>query len=110
MAAILANHAIPGCELTDRATRVHTRLLPTPGGPRRVTVSIRSDDVQLTADTEDDGEFTHLVRTTRTWLDLDTDTGAVARAFDADPLLGPLVREHRGSARWATRSPSRPRS
>ncbi len=96
MAAILANHAIPGCELTDRAARVHTRLLPTPGGPCRVTVTIRSDDVQLTADTEDDGEFTHLVRTTRTWLDLDTDTRAVARALDADPLLGPLVRERPG--------------
>ncbi|PPB48423.1 3-methyladenine DNA glycosylase 2 [Arthrobacter pityocampae] len=92
MAAILANHAIPGCEVTDRTGRVHTRLLPTPGGPRRVTVTIRPDDVELTADTDDDAEFAHLTRITRRWLDLDTDTIAVERAFDGDPLLGPLVR------------------
>lgn len=98
MAAILANHAIPGCEITGTGVSggSHTRLITTPGGPRRVTVTIRQDDVVLTADTGDDGEFTHLVRTTRTWLDLDTDTSAVARAFDGDPLLGPLVRRRPG--------------
>jgi len=92
MAAILANHAIPGCEVVDQSGRSHTRLLPTPGGPRRVTVTIRPDDVELTAGTDDDAEFAHLVRATRTWLDLDTEVAAVARAFDGDPLLGPLVR------------------
>ncbi|MHA7240756.1 DNA-3-methyladenine glycosylase family protein [Arthrobacter sp. TMS1-12-1] len=92
MAAILANHAIPGCEVTDRSGRSHTRLLPTPGGPRRVTVTVRPDDVELTADTDDATEFAHLVRVTRSWLDLDTDVAVVARAFDGDPLLGPLVR------------------
>lgn len=96
MAAILANHAVPGCEVTDRDGRRHTRLLTTPGGPRRVTVTVRPGDVELTADTDDDGEFAHLVTTTRAWLDLDTDTEAIARAFDADPLLGPLVRERPG--------------
>lgn len=96
MAAILANHAIPGCELTDREGRSHTRLLPTPTGPCRITVTIRPDGVELTADTDDDGDFAHLVRTARAWLDLDTDTGAVARAFGEDPLLGPLVRRRPG--------------
>jgi 3-methyladenine DNA glycosylase/8-oxoguanine DNA glycosylase len=96
MAAILANHAVLGCEVTDRDGRRHTRLLTTPGGPRRVTVTVRPGDVELTADTDDDGEFVHLVTTTRAWLDLDTDTEAIARAFDADPLLGPLVRERPG--------------
>ncbi|WP_157365698.1 MULTISPECIES: DNA-3-methyladenine glycosylase family protein [unclassified Arthrobacter] len=96
MAAILANHAVPECEVTDRDGRRHTRLLTTPGGPRRVTVTVRPGDVELTADTDDDGEFAHLVTTTRAWLDLDTDTEAIARAFDADPLLGPLVRERPG--------------
>ncbi|WP_247827737.1 DNA-3-methyladenine glycosylase family protein [Arthrobacter antioxidans] len=96
MAAILANHAIPGCEIAEREGRSHTRLLPTPGGPRRITVTIRPDDVELTADTDDDDEFAHLARTTRRWLDLDTDTTAVERAFDADPLLGPLVRRRPG--------------
>ncbi|WP_219815412.1 AlkA N-terminal domain-containing protein [Arthrobacter sp. B0490] len=98
MAAILANHAIPGCEVsgTGESGRSHTRLLATPGGPRRVTVTVRPDDVELTADTDDDGEFAHLVRTTRAWLDLDTDVAAVARAFDGDPLLGPLVRRRPG--------------
>lgn len=92
MAAILANHAIPGCEVADRTGRSHTRLLATPHGPRRVTVTIRPDDVELTADTDDDDEFQQLIRTTRGWLDLDTDTASIARAFDGDPLLGPLVR------------------
>lgn len=96
MAAILANHAIPGCEVTDRAGRSHTRLLATPGGPRRVTVTVRPDDVELIADTDDDVEFTHLVRTTRRWLDLDTDTDAVVRALGGDPLIGPLVRRRPG--------------
>lgn len=96
MAAILANHAIPGCEVPDRAGRSHARLLTTPGGPRRVTVTIRPGDVELTADTDDDGEFTHLVHTTRTWLDLDTDVAGIARAFDGDTLLGPLVRQRPG--------------
>lgn len=96
MAAILANHAIPGCELTDRPGRTHTRLLPGPRGPRRVTVSIRADDVELTADAEDDAEFEGLVRITRSWLDLDTEVDAVARAFEDDPLLGPLVRRRPG--------------
>ncbi|MEC5199343.1 3-methyladenine DNA glycosylase/8-oxoguanine DNA glycosylase [Arthrobacter sp. PL16] len=96
MAAILANHAIPGCEVADRADRTHTRMLGTPAGPRRVTVTIRPDDVGLTADTDDDGEFEHLIDSTRAWLDLDTDTGAVARAFEGDPLLGPLVRDRPG--------------
>ncbi|RJT80257.1 DNA-3-methyladenine glycosylase 2 family protein [Arthrobacter cheniae] len=96
MAAILANHAIPGCEVADRADRTHTRMLGTPAGPRRVTVTIRPDDVGLTADTDDDGEFEHLIDSTRAWLDLDTDTGAIARAFDGDPLLGPLVRDRPG--------------
>ncbi len=96
MAAILANHAIPGCEVTDRPGRSHTRLLGTTGGPRRVTVTIRPDAVELVADTDDDGEFAELVRTSRSWLDLDTDTGAVARAFDRDPLLGPLVHRRPG--------------
>ncbi|MHA7282661.1 DNA-3-methyladenine glycosylase family protein [Arthrobacter sp. TMS2-4] len=96
MAAILLNHAIPGCELADPSGRSHTRLLPTPGGPRRVTVTIGADDVELSADTDDDAEFAHLVRLTRTWLDLDTDVAAVERAFDGDPLLGPLVRQHPG--------------
>lgn len=96
MAAILANHAVPGCEVTDPDGRRHTRLLTTPGGPRRVTVTVRPGDVELTADTDDDGEFAHLVTTTRAWLDLDTDTEAIARAFDADPLLGPLVRDRPG--------------
>lgn len=96
MAAVLANHAIPGCEISDRAGRTHTRLLNTPGGPRRVTVTVRRDDVELTADTDDDAEWAHLVRATRAWLDLDTDVAAVARAFDGDPLLGPLVRERPG--------------
>jgi 3-methyladenine DNA glycosylase/8-oxoguanine DNA glycosylase len=95
MAAILANHAIPGCEVAGSgpAGRTHTRMLATTGGPRRVTVTIGRDDIGLTADTDDDDEFAQLVRTTRTWLDLGTDTAAVARAFDRDPLLGPLVRE-----------------
>ncbi|THJ64638.1 DNA-3-methyladenine glycosylase 2 family protein [Arthrobacter echini] len=96
MAAILANHAIPGCERTDRSGRSHTRLLTIPAGPRRVTVTIRPDDVELTADTADDAEFEQLVRITRTWLDLDTDVGVIARAFDDDPLLGPLVRRRPG--------------
>jgi len=96
MVAILANHAIPGCESTDRAARRHTRMLTTPAGPRRVTVTIRPDDVELTADADDDGEFAHLVATTRAWLDLDTDLDAVSRAFDGDPLLGPLVRHRPG--------------
>ncbi|WP_434995634.1 DNA-3-methyladenine glycosylase family protein [Arthrobacter sp. Ld5] len=96
MAAILANHAIPGCELTDPSGRSHTRLLPTPAGPRRVTVTIRTDDVELTADTDDGAEFAHLVRVTRAWLDLDADVAAVERAFDGDPLLGPLVRQRPG--------------
>jgi len=96
MAAILANHAIPGCEIPDRTGRSHTRLLGTPGGPRRATVTVRPDVVELCADTDDDGEFAHLVRTTRSWLDLDTDTDAIACAFDDDPLLGPLVRKRPG--------------
>lgn len=96
MAAILANHAIPACEISDRPGRSHTRLLNTPGGPRRVTVTIRPDDVEFTADTDDDGEWAHLVRTTRVWLDLDTDVAAVVRVFDPDPLLGPLVRKRPG--------------
>lgn len=96
MAAILANHAIPGCEIPDRAGRSHTRLLDTPGGPRRVTVTLRPDDVELSADTDDDAEFAHLVRSTRAWLDLDTDVGAVAHHLRGDPLLGPLVRKRPG--------------
>lgn len=96
MAAILANHAIPGCEITDRPGRSHTRLLPGPRGPRRVTVTIRSDAVELTADAEDAAEFDQLVRITRSWLDLDTEVDAVARAFGDDPLLGPLVRQRPG--------------
>lgn len=92
MAAILANHAIPGCEVTGTGGLSHTRLLATPGGPRRVTVTLRPDDVELTADTDDDAEFAHLKHATRRWLDLDADTTAVERAFDGDPLLGPLVR------------------
>jgi 3-methyladenine DNA glycosylase/8-oxoguanine DNA glycosylase len=96
MAAILANHAIPGCEISDRTGRTHTRLLGTPDGPRRVTVTVRTDDVELTADTDDDAEWEHLVRTTRVWLDLDTDVAAVARALGGDPLLGPLVRSRPG--------------
>ncbi|WP_240615174.1 DNA-3-methyladenine glycosylase family protein [Arthrobacter ruber] len=98
MAAILANHAIPGCEVsgTGSSGRSHTRMLATPGGPRRITVTIGPDDVELTADTDDDAAFAHLVRTTRAWLDLDTDVTAVARAFDGDPLLGPLVRRRPG--------------
>ncbi|MFC3300971.1 DNA-3-methyladenine glycosylase 2 family protein [Arthrobacter agilis] len=98
MAAILANHAIPGCEVTESgaAGPTHTRLLSTPGGPRRITVTIRPHDVELSAETDDHAEFAHLVATTRAWLDLDTDTVAVARAFDDDPLLGPLVRERPG--------------
>ncbi|MDQ0736811.1 DNA-3-methyladenine glycosylase family protein [Arthrobacter agilis] len=98
LAAILANHAIPGCEIagTGVSGRSHTRLLATPGGPRRVTVTVRPDDVELTADTDVDAEFACLVRTTRSWLDLDTDVAAVARAFDGDSLLGPLVRRRPG--------------
>ncbi len=96
MAGILANHAIPGCEISDRTGRSHTRLLTIPGGPRRVTVTIRPDDVELTADTDDDAEFGQLVRITRTWLDLDTEIDAVARAFEDDQLLGPLVRRRPG--------------
>lgn len=96
MAAILANHAIPGCEITDRPGRSHTRLLPGPRGPRRATVTIRSDAVELTADAEDAAEFDQLVRVTRSWLDLDTEVDAVARAFGDDPLLGPLVRQRPG--------------
>ena len=87
MAAILANHAVPGCEVTDPDGRRHTRLLTTPGGPRRVTVTVRPGDVELTADTDDDGEFAHLVTTTRAWLDLDTDTEAIARAFGATDVV-----------------------
>lgn len=96
MAAILANHAIPGCEVTDREGRSHSRLLATPGGPRRITVTIRPDGVRLTADTDDDAEFAHLVRTTRGWLDLDTDIAAVTHAFGGDPVLGPLVHRRPG--------------
>lgn len=98
MAAILANHAVPGCEVSGSgaAGPVHTRLLSTPGGFRRVTVTVRENDVELTADTDDDAELAWLVRTVRTWLDLDTDVDAVARHFDADPLLGPLVRARPG--------------
>lgn len=96
MAAILANHAIPGCEVADRGGRTHTRLVPTPSGGSRVTVSIRQDDVELSADTDDDADFAHIVSATRAWLDLDTDTDAVARALGDDPLLGPLVRRRPG--------------
>jgi len=98
MAAILANHAIPGCEIAGSGVsgRIHSRLLATPGGHCRVTVTVRSEDVLLSADTDDDLEFAHLEATTRSWLDLDTDTTAVVRAFDDDPLLGPLVRERPG--------------
>ncbi|KNC17741.1 hypothetical protein AC792_13950 [Arthrobacter sp. RIT-PI-e] len=98
MAAILANHAIPGCEIAGSGIegRTHTRMLTTPGGPRRVTLTVRPGDVLLEADTDDDSEFAHLVATTRSWLDLDTDLTLVARAFDDDPLLGPLVRERPG--------------
>ncbi|MHA7285893.1 DNA-3-methyladenine glycosylase family protein [Arthrobacter sp. MDT3-44] len=96
MAAILANHAIPGCEVADRTGHSHSRLLATPGGSRRITVTIRPDGVGLTADTDDDDEFAQLAHTTRGWLDLDTDVDAVARAFGGDPVLGPLVRRRPG--------------
>jgi hypothetical protein len=96
MAAILANHAIPGCEAADRADRTHTRMLGTPAGPRRVTVTIRSDDVGLTADTDDDGQFEHLIDSTgHGWTS--------TRTPASSPVLSTATRS---SARWYATGPA----
>lgn len=95
MSAILANHAIPGCEIADRAGGTHTRLISTSTGHQAVTVAIGASGIRVSTPAPP-AEIPGLAATVRSWLDLDADLAAVARAFDGDALLGPLVRARPG--------------
>ncbi|WP_196839838.1 DNA-3-methyladenine glycosylase family protein [Arthrobacter sp. CAN_A1] len=95
MVSLLANHFIPGCEIPDAPGLSHTRLLTTPTGQYAATVTVNPSGVTVTT-TAPASQLPALTATVRRWLDLDTDLDQVARAFDPDPLLGPLVRRRPG--------------
>lgn len=108
---LLAGHAVPGAEVVDREARTHARVVPldavAPGsgvaGHVRLDLALAPGHVDLTATPAGtcaraagavapslpDGVLAALTARVRSWLDLDADLDAVARAFAGDPVLGP---------------------
>ncbi|NNC10370.1 DNA-3-methyladenine glycosylase 2 family protein [Planctomonas sp. JC2975] len=84
----LVNHSVPGVERIDPVAGTVTRLVRTASGVAPVAVDIRAEGVAVRGAA--DPETVELVRE---WFDLDTDLDRITRAFDPDPVLGPLVRE-----------------
>jgi len=95
MVSLLRNHFIPGCEVPGRSGLSHTRLLSTPTGHRAVTVTIGRTGVTVST-AAPRNQLPALKTTIRRWLDLETDLEKVARAFNSDALLGPLVKHRPG--------------
>ncbi|MFG2039864.1 DNA-3-methyladenine glycosylase family protein [Dactylosporangium sp. NPDC048998] len=93
--AMLAAHAVPGAENTDREASTHTRVLPSTGGPTVVTITFDAGGVCVDLDA-DDATAAEVSRRIRSWLDLDTDTALVDRTLIKDALLETLVARRPG--------------
>ncbi|MBO3083764.1 DNA-3-methyladenine glycosylase family protein [Cellulomonas fengjieae] len=86
LASIVA-HAVPGVETVDGSTV--RRVVRFGGEPALVEATLLPDRIELrgSAGTPED-----LVALAHSWFGLGDDLGAVHHAFEADPVLGPLVR------------------
>lgn len=96
MLRFLGDRAVPGVESYDGHT--YRRVLRLPGGPGTVELSPGPDApyVLCRLRLADPADLTTAVRRCRRMLDLDADPTAVAETLGEDPLLGGLVRRHRG--------------
>jgi AraC family transcriptional regulator, regulatory protein of adaptative response / DNA-3-methyladenine glycosylase II len=94
--AVLASHAVAGCEVVDVSAGTHRRLVAGASGPVAVTVRLDRTTVALVVESDDDADVQAAVRTVRTYLDLDRDPAQVVEALGADPVVGSLVRARPG--------------
>lgn len=96
MLRFLGDRAVTGVESHDG--RTYRRVLRLPGGPGTVELSPGPEGpyVLCRLRLTDPADLTTAVRRCRRMLDLDADPTAVAEALSGDPLLGGIVRRHRG--------------
>jgi 3-methyladenine DNA glycosylase/8-oxoguanine DNA glycosylase len=97
----LGSHAVPGLERAEPDAARHARLVPAPGGPALVTVTLGpGPEVAADLTLARPADRAPVVAALRRWLDLDADPLAVDAALGAHPRLAPLV-----AARPGIRSP-----
>lgn len=96
MLRFLGERAVPGVEY--HYGRTYRRVLRLPGGPGTVELSPGPNGpyVLCRLRLTDPADLATAVRRCRRMLDLDADPTAVAEALGDDPLLGGVVRRHRG--------------
>ncbi|NMR21377.1 DNA-3-methyladenine glycosylase 2 family protein [Cellulomonas fimi] len=90
--AVLAAHAVAGCEVVDVAAGTHRRLVAGAHGPVAVTIALGATAVELTVESDEDADVRAAVGAVRTYLDLDLDPADVIAVLGVDPVVGHLVR------------------
>jgi 3-methyladenine DNA glycosylase/8-oxoguanine DNA glycosylase len=96
----LGTHAVPGLERAEPDAGRHTRLVPAPGGPALVTVTLGpGPEVAAELTPARPADRAAVVAALRRWLDLDADPLAVDAALGAHPRLAPLVAARPGIRR-----------
>lgn len=96
VSGFLAMRAVPGVERVD--ARGYARTVVTPSGPAVVCVrAIEAKNVlELRVRGAAPAALFRLTAAARRAFDLAADPASIAEAFEADPLLGPLVRRRPG--------------
>ncbi len=90
----LGARAVPGVE--EVVEGAYRRTLRLPRAAARVELRPEAGFVQARLGLEDLRDLAAAVQRCRTLLDLDSDPFAVTEAFEADAVLGPLVRKNPG--------------
>jgi len=90
----LADHRVPGVDITDGLT--YERHLRLPSGPGWVRIELDGDAISCSVRVHAITDIPTLVARVRRMFDLDADAIAIAESLASDPILRPLVVENRG--------------